>query len=303
MAGFENPDPGYMTVRQVSEYLQINEKKIYGLVNDQAIPATRVTGKWMFPRELVDRWMLESCHRGLLLDKLVIAGPDDPLLLRLLDSIGQQNESRALVSHAVRATRPALDLLASGRADIALLNWGLASQSHIRHPALLQLHGGGEWILVAGVRREIGILYRPGDPATESDIESRLADPGYRWVRRDNVDGVWRLFIDVAVEMHLDLSNLNLVTRAAGERDAGAAIRAGVADFAPAARATATEFGLGFYALGEEKLDFALRRELWFRRMFQTLLAGLRSRELHQYAEQLGGYEFENTGELLWGDR
>ena len=34
MAGLENPDPGYMTVRQVSEYLQINEKKIYGLVND-----------------------------------------------------------------------------------------------------------------------------------------------------------------------------------------------------------------------------------------------------------------------------
>ena len=70
-----------MTVRQVAEYLQLNEKKIYALATEEKIPATKVTGKWMFPRELIDRWMLESAHGGVFTDQLVIAGSEDPLLL------------------------------------------------------------------------------------------------------------------------------------------------------------------------------------------------------------------------------
>ncbi|MCB1874115.1 MAG: helix-turn-helix domain-containing protein, partial [Gammaproteobacteria bacterium] len=48
----------FMSVHQVAEYLHLNEKKIYALVSEGGIPATKVTGKWMFPRELVDRWVL-----------------------------------------------------------------------------------------------------------------------------------------------------------------------------------------------------------------------------------------------------
>ena len=47
----------FMSVKQVAEYLHLNEKKVYALVNDGSIPATKVTGKWMFPRELVDHWI------------------------------------------------------------------------------------------------------------------------------------------------------------------------------------------------------------------------------------------------------
>ena len=56
--------PRFMTVRQVAQYLQINEKKVYALVNEGRIPATRLTGKWLFPRDLVDQWLLESSHGG-----------------------------------------------------------------------------------------------------------------------------------------------------------------------------------------------------------------------------------------------
>ena len=43
-----------MTVQQITEYLQLNEK-IYALATEEKIPATQVTGKWIFPRELIDR--------------------------------------------------------------------------------------------------------------------------------------------------------------------------------------------------------------------------------------------------------
>ena len=50
--------PRFMNVRQVARYLQLNEKKVYALVNEGRIPATRLTGKWLFPRDLVDQWLL-----------------------------------------------------------------------------------------------------------------------------------------------------------------------------------------------------------------------------------------------------
>ncbi|MFV2005255.1 MAG: helix-turn-helix domain-containing protein, partial [Gammaproteobacteria bacterium] len=49
-----------MSVHQAADYLQLNEKKIYALVSEGKIPATKVTGKWMFPRELIDQWILNS---------------------------------------------------------------------------------------------------------------------------------------------------------------------------------------------------------------------------------------------------
>ena len=42
-----------MTVQQIAKYLQL--KKKYALATEENIPAAKVTGKWMFPRELIDR--------------------------------------------------------------------------------------------------------------------------------------------------------------------------------------------------------------------------------------------------------
>ena len=63
--------PNFMSVRQVAEYLHINEKKVYSLVSEGKLPASKLTGKWLFPRQLVDQWVLESTHGGLLTDRLL----------------------------------------------------------------------------------------------------------------------------------------------------------------------------------------------------------------------------------------
>ncbi|MDH3916154.1 MAG: helix-turn-helix domain-containing protein, partial [Chromatiales bacterium] len=76
--------PRFMTVKQAARYLQVNEKKVYALVGEGKIPASKVTGKWLFPRDLIDQWILESSHGGLLTDRMLIAGSDDPLLYRAI---------------------------------------------------------------------------------------------------------------------------------------------------------------------------------------------------------------------------
>ena len=44
--------------KELAEYLSINEKQVYRLIKERRIPATRITGKWLFPRQLIDEWVM-----------------------------------------------------------------------------------------------------------------------------------------------------------------------------------------------------------------------------------------------------
>ena len=55
-------EESYLTVRQLAQYVHLNEKKIYALIKEGRVPATKVSGKWLFPRRLVDEWLIESAH-------------------------------------------------------------------------------------------------------------------------------------------------------------------------------------------------------------------------------------------------
>ena len=52
-----------LTTSEASEYLRLGERKLYELVAEGAIPCTKVTGKWLFPREELDRWVLSGLMR------------------------------------------------------------------------------------------------------------------------------------------------------------------------------------------------------------------------------------------------
>ena len=58
--------PGdFLTTKEVAEHLGIHEKQVYALVKLGKIPASRVTGKWLFPRRLLDEWIESNAMEGL----------------------------------------------------------------------------------------------------------------------------------------------------------------------------------------------------------------------------------------------
>ena len=292
----------FMSVRQVAEYLHLNEKKIYALVNEGAIPATKVTGKWMFPRELIDRWMLDSSHVGLLTDRLVIACSDDPLLYRIITEFARDTGAHALISYTATGTRLGLDLLQAQRADACGIHWGPASESHTRHPALLrqysQHHG---WVLIRAFRREQGLIVSPPVLNFTQDID-KLFDRQFRWALRQNGAGAQRYLMEMLGKHGLNVSSLKSEVTALSEREAAAAIAMDLADVAPGARSVAAEFGLGLISFGWESFDFVLPRPIWFRRLFQDLIARLRTGQSLELADELTGYDLTDCGQLLWGD-
>jgi excisionase family DNA binding protein len=292
----------FMNVKQVAEYLHLNEKKIYSMVNEERIPATKITGKWLFPRELVDRWMLDSAHGGLMTNRLIIAGSDDPLLYRLIMNFAQDTGSHALVSYTPTGTRLGLDLLQANRVDACGIHWGPNEESHTRHPALLKQYSQfRHWVLIRMFRREQGLIISPKLAAQNPEPES-LTDRQYRWALRQSGAGAQRFLMEVLSSYNTSADDLNCVSTALSEREAAAAIAMGQADVAPGARAAASEYGLGFISFGWESFDLALQRSIWFRRLFQDLISRLRSPASQSIAERLTGYDLSEAGNLIWGD-
>jgi len=292
----------YMSVRQVAEYLHLNEKKIYELVKAQSIPATKVTGKWLFPRGMVDRWLTESSYSGTLTDRLNIAGSDDPLLQRLVLAETQEMNSHGLINYTATGTRMGLKLLQVRRIDAACLHWGPSEESSFRHPALLKQHRqSGKWVLIHLFNREQGLIVHP-DVAQQINETTELFDTHWQWVGRQEGAGSQRFLMETLGKAGRNIDDLNQSAQAHSENETASLIVMRHADVAPGPRAAATEAGLDFISMGWESFDIALSKGVWFRNIFQSLIKRVQSDQAQKLAVMLQGYDLSDSGELLWGE-
>lgn len=55
-----------MNTKEVAQYLGIHEKQVYALIKAGRIPCTRITGKWVFPRHIIDEWITENARGDVL---------------------------------------------------------------------------------------------------------------------------------------------------------------------------------------------------------------------------------------------
>lgn len=289
----------FMSVKQVADYLDIHEKKVYALAAQGVIPATKVTGKWLFPRDLIDQWLLESAHGGVLADRLVVAGSDDPLLYRATQQLAHEIQGRGLLSYSSTGTQLGLGLLARHRADVCGIHWGPAKESEHRHLAVVrQYPQHREWVIQRAFLREQGLIVG-GDLRPDGDIRALFA-PRVRWAMRQEGAGSQRFLRETLVHYGVDAASLRLAARVYSEREAAAMVAMDQADVAPGARAAAAEFGLEFVPIGWEAYDLVLHRGVYFRTLFQKLLAQLQGAECQRAARLLGGYDFAGSGRLIW---
>jgi len=46
-----------MTIKELAEYLQLEEHTIYKMVRKGEIPAYKIAGQWRFKREMIEEWL------------------------------------------------------------------------------------------------------------------------------------------------------------------------------------------------------------------------------------------------------
>jgi excisionase family DNA binding protein len=54
-----------MTVKQVAEYLQMDEHTIYKLSRSGKIPALKIAGQWRYKKEVIDKWIKDGSLENL----------------------------------------------------------------------------------------------------------------------------------------------------------------------------------------------------------------------------------------------
>jgi excisionase family DNA binding protein len=281
-----------MNTKEVAEYVRLKERSIYNLVAMQRIPFTRVTGKLLFPKVLIDSWLLDQAEGVPTIALLphVIAGSHDPLLEWAVRESGSElallfDGSLAGLERLVqrRAVASGLHVIDS---DTKSYNVPQVRARLPREPVVVL-----EWAW-----REQGLIVAADNPL---GIE-RLADLNrVRFAARQPEAGS-RLLLDHLLRteglrpetVHADGPPLRTETEVA------LAVSEGRADVGLGIAAVARQLNLDLVPLTRERYDLLIWRRAYFEPPLQRLLAFCASAAFAAKAENLGGYDVSGLGRV-----
>lgn len=289
----------FLTTSEAADYLRLGERKLYELVTTGAIPCSKVTGKWLFPRHELDLWVLSGLTRpaGMLIAEPppVVGGSQDELLdwsLRESGSgLGSMSEGSARGLERLQRNEVMAAAVHFHALDASDNLAGDANVESLR--AAPDLHDA---VLVAFVRREEGLVLPHGNPMRLHCLTDVIAT-GARMAMRQQGTGAQMLLDVLLKRAGASMRDLRRIeTPALTGPDLAEIVRAGQADCGVATRAAARSAGLDFVPLAWENLDLAMRQRSYFRPAMQALLRFLTEPRLGQRAEELTGYDPSPAG-------
>jgi putative molybdopterin biosynthesis protein len=284
----------FLTTSEAADYLRLGERKLYELVTTGAIPCSKVTGKWLFPRHELDLWVRSGLARpaGMMVadPPPIIGGSQDDLLEWAL------RESGSGLASLAEGTARGVDRLLCGEVIAAAVHFHSHatpedSADDANVAAVRDMPGLHDAVLVGMVRREQGLLVAPGNPQQFNSLADVLASRAKMAVRQPGA-GAQMLLEMLLTRAGAGLKDLRrLEPPCLTGPDLAAAIRAGKADCGVAPRAAAKSAGLDFVPLLFENFDLLMRQRSYFRPSMQALVGFFRNKRLKQRAAELSGYD------------
>jgi len=288
--------PDLLTTEEAATYLRLSERKLYELVAKNAVPCTKVTGRWLFPRAALDRWVIAGLITPTALAHLaappIVGGSHDPLLEWAL------RESDCGLASLPEGSQEGLRRLTRGEVMIAAIHLHTLEGDDERANIVAASDAPGlhDAVVIAFARREQGIVVAPGNPLGLSDIVS-IAKSGARLAQRPPGAGAQLLLLALLARAGIAADELALVKPVcATGTDIAQAVRSGRADCGIATRSVALAAALGFLPLTWEHFDLVLRQRDYFLPGPQALFGFIRSAALREHAGELGGYDSSAIG-------
>jgi excisionase family DNA binding protein len=294
----------FLTTSEAAGYLRLGERKLYELVTSGAIPCSKVTGKWLFPRHELDLWVLSSMARpaGMTLTDPppIVGGSQDDLLEWAL------RESGSALASLNEGTLRGVERLRRGEVMATAVHFhsaacddagedgtGGANIGAVR--AMADLHDA---VLVGIARREQGLLVAAGNPRELQSLADVLASGALMAVRQPGAGAQLLLETLLARGGGASKDLKRLEPPCLTGPDLAAAIRVGNADCGIATRAVAKTAGLDFVPLAWEHFDLLTRQRSYFRNPMQALLRFFGDVRLQQRATELTGYDLSPAGRI-----
>jgi excisionase family DNA binding protein len=295
-----------LSTKEVAQLLDVNEKMVYTLVSEKGLPATKVTGKWLFPRHLVEQWIeahtINYPENGIKLPPyhglLIIAGSNDMLLDKAINLFNTSNTAHLAVfgnlgsMGGLKALRQNLCHMASShllQENEDEYNFDFAVKELDRMPAVVNF-----------CRREQGLLVGKKNPKKIKQV-SDLACPEVRIANRPLGTGTRLLLDHEFKKAGINGEKVAGYTREFSRHlDVGLEILAGRADAAPAIRAVAGILGLEFLPLRWERYDLMVAKDHFFDEGIQRFLSLLHEKQFHELAGSLPGYDLSLSGKMIF---
>ena len=284
----------FLTTAEAADYLRLGERKLYELVTSGAIPCSKVTGKWLFPRHELDLWVRSGLARpaGMLAvdPPPIVGGSQDDLLEWAL------RESGSGLASLTEGTARGVERLERGEVIAAAVHFHSPttpedSAGDANIAAVRAMPGLHDAVLVGVVRREQGLLVAPGNPKQLHSVADVLSSRAKMAVRQPGAGAQMLLETLLARAGAIPKDLRRLEPPCLTGPDLAAAIRAGKADCGVATRAAAKSAGLDFVPLLFENFDLLTRQRSYFQPSMQALIGFLRDKRLKQRATELSGYD------------
>ncbi len=299
-----------MNTKGVASYLGINEKQVYALIKAGRIPGTRVTGKWVFPRKLIDEWIEENARGGLhqarersrsMEGALLASGSNDPVLDFLLTGMRHSHPDFYFFCANTGSTE-GLKALGGGYTDIAWTHLFDQESGRYNVPFIPKYLPDMKAVLVHLFRREIGIVAAPGNPLGIAGFED-IAGKKVRFVNRQAGSGT-RILLDHHIgRLGIPSTDIEGYDKEVYTHvEVGLSILSGEADAGIATVAVSRLMGLHFIPVSRENFDMVLGQSTYFSKGIQALMEVLRSPGFRERFERLGGYGFEDSGKILYSN-
>jgi excisionase family DNA binding protein len=297
-----------MSTKEVAKYLGIHEKQVYALIKSKKIPSTRVTGKWVFPRKLIDEWIESNAKTGLgqarqkskrIEGGLLASGSNDPIL-DMLQTFMKKSYPEFYIFSANTGSTDGLKALNMGYTDIAWSHLFDPKSGEYNIPFLPTYLPNVKPVVINLFGRGLGFLVAPKNPYHIHGFED-LTQKGLRFINRQKGSGT-----RVLLDHHLKKLQI-LPSKITGyEREVythfevGLSVLSREADVGIATVAVSKLLGLPFIPVTQESFDMILDQSTFFEKGIQAFIEILNSQEFRNRVERLGSYDFKNSGKVLY---
>jgi len=297
-----------MSTKEVAQYLGVHEKQVYALVKAKRIPSTRITGKWVFPKKLIEEWIESHARQGLekareksssMSGALLACGSNDPIL-DMLQTAMKRSHPEFLILSANTGSTEGLKALNSGYTDLAWSHLLDPKSGQYNIPFLPTYLPDVKAVVVNLFHRELGLITAPKNPLNIKSFED-LDRKGVLLVNRQRGSGT-----RVLLDHHLKLAKIPSSKIEGYDREVythfevGLSILTGEANAGVATIAVARLLGLPFLPVAKESFDMILEKNTFFHRGIQAFIEVLNSREFRQRVEAIGSYDFKDSGKIVY---
>lgn len=293
-----------LSTKEVAKFLNVNEKMIYSLIAEKGLPASKVTGKWLFPINLVRQWIEAGTenypevaqlppYHGLIL----IAGSNDLLLDKVISTFNLKHDDH-LAMFGISGSLGGLKALKKNLCHIASSHL-VADNQEYNFPFLKdeldQLPA-----VVNFCRREQGLMIQKGNPKNIKSVAD-LIKPGIKIINQQLTTGTRKLFDKLLKEAGIKGENIDgYANMASKHMDVGIEILNNRADAGPGIRPVASILGLDFIPIAWERFDLLITKERFFDQGIQLFLSLLKGKVIQNTAKAYGGYDLSMTGKMIY---